>query len=227
MKSYRIGEYKELMVDICQALSEKGFVSSMDGNVSAKIDDDCYLVTPSMINKRFIRETDLIIVDSNGLKISGSENRTPTSEIQMHLACYNKRSDIFAVVHAHPPMAIVLTLSGISLTTCILPEVVLTLGRIPTVPYATTGSIDLALAVGDCAESHNAMLLERHGAVCLGFDLIDAYSTMEKLEHTATIVYHTSLLGGISFIGSDEVERLRTMGKKYSKSNEMPPLCGT
>jgi L-fuculose-phosphate aldolase len=85
----------------------------------------------------------------------------------MHLACYEERPD-GAVVHAHPPISIAFTIAGQSMARCVLPEVVLTLGVAPTVPYATMGTQTLADKIRPHIKAHDAILMDRHGAVCLG-----------------------------------------------------------
>ena len=76
----------------------------------------------------------------------------PTSEMAMHLACYRARPDVKAVVHAHPPLSVAFTIANVSMAQCVLPEVVLTLGVVPTLPYETTGTQLLADKVGDAIE---------------------------------------------------------------------------
>jgi hypothetical protein len=130
----------------------------------------------------------------------------------MHLACYRARPDISAVVHAHPPMAIAFTIAGQTLAQCVLPEVVMTLGTVPTLDYATTGTDDLADSVGVAIRSHDAVLMDRHGAVTVGGDLLEAFCRLEILEHTALITRHARDLGEVRQLPSDEAEKLRRMG---------------
>jgi L-fuculose-phosphate aldolase len=91
---------------------------------------------------------------------------------------------VCAVVHAHPPISIAFTIAGQSMARCVLPEVVLTLGVVPTVPYATTGTQTLADKIRPHIKAHDAILMDRHGAVCLGRDLLEAFCRLETLEHT-------------------------------------------
>lgn len=220
-----IRELKKQLVRVCHLLAEKDYVSAMDGNVSARLPDGTFLATPTMLHKGFITEEDLIIVDAQGRKRSGHPERQPTSEMAMHLACYRARTDVQAVVHAHPPTAIAFTLAGISLAGCVLPEVVLTLGQIPTAPYQTTGTAALAETIRSLVETHDAILMDRHGAITVGRDLIDAFGKMEKVEHTALITWRAHTLGQVLEIPADETEHLRTLGRKYSARGTLPPAC--
>ena len=121
---------------------ERNLLVAMDGNLSVKLSETEILCTKAGCHKGFLVDEDLVVIDRKGRKLRGSG--TPTSEMAMHLACYDERPDIGAVVHTHPPISIAFTIAGVSMARCVLPEVVLTLGSVPTVEYATTGPRTLA-----------------------------------------------------------------------------------
>ena len=91
---------------------------------------------------------------------------------------------------------------------------VLTLGVIPTVEYATTGTRDLATRVGETILDHDAILMDRHGAVCVGQNLLEAFCRLETMEHTALITKTARDLGGVRDLPPEEAVRLRAMGLK-------------
>ena len=165
---------KDQLVTICRLLSEKGFVAATDGNVSVRLPENRILITPSGVNKRFVESNQFIITDIEGKLIDGETK--PSSEIQMHLTVYRQRQDIHAVVHAHPPYCVAFSIAGISLETPYLPEVVLTLGKIPTAEYATPTTKDVAESVKELIKEYDAIILERHGTVTLGKDIYQAYN---------------------------------------------------
>src|SRR5205085_11001776 len=113
---------------------------------------------------------------------------TVTSEFFTHLAVYEERPDVRAVIHAHPPMCTAITLAGIDMTLPLLPELVAAVGGVPTCRYATPGTREGADAVRIPIRDADAVLLDRHGAVTAGHTLLDAYHKMEKIEHAATIL---------------------------------------
>ena len=101
-------EYKELreqMCDICHRTWQLGWVAANDGNVTVKIEDDLFMATPTGISKSFITPEMLVLVNSRGELVSGNPGYRPSSEIKMHMRCYQERSDVGAVLHAHPPTA--------------------------------------------------------------------------------------------------------------------------
>jgi hypothetical protein len=155
----------------------------------------------------------------------------------MHLACYDARPDIRAVVHAHPPISVAFTVAGVSMARCVLPEVVLTLGTIPTIDYRTTGTQDLASIVGQHIVQHDAVLMDRHGAVCVGGDLLEAFCRLEIMEHTALITKAARDMGRVQELPAAEAVKLRSMGlQRYggppeavAKANapgaDLPAVC--
>jgi L-fuculose-phosphate aldolase len=205
-------QIKEEIVRICGMLHRKNYLAATDGNVSVRLGDRL-LTTPSGVHKGYMAADQVITVDLAGNVLEG-EGR-PTSEIRMHLLAYELRPDVAAVVHAHLPYATACTLAGISLLEPILPEVVITLGGIPTTPYATPGTEEVPEAIREFIQGFDALLLSRHGAMTVGRDVMDAYNKMEKLEHTARVVLAARLQGPVPPLPPAEVEKLRRLGEKY------------
>lgn len=96
---------KEQICDVCHKMWQLGWVAANDGNVSVKMGDGTWWITPSGISKSFITPDKLIRVDSSMCVVEGPEGYCPSSEMKMHMRCYAEREDVGAVVHAHPPTA--------------------------------------------------------------------------------------------------------------------------
>ncbi len=205
---------KQEIVRVCRMLHRKNYLAATDGNVSVRLGDRV-LTTPSGINKGLMEADQVLTVDLAGRVLNG-EGR-PTSEIRMHLLAYELRPDVKAVVHAHLPYATACTLAGIDLLEPILPEVVITLGGIPTAPYATPGSEEVPEAIREFVKEYDAILLSRHGAMTVGTEVMDAYNKMEKLEHTARVVLAAKLQGMLAPLPPGEVEKLKRLGEKYKR----------
>ena len=205
-------QLKEDIVRICGMLHRKNYLAATDGNVSVRLGDRV-LITPSGVHKGYMAAYQVITVDLEGRVLDGGGS--PTSEIRMHLLAYKLRPDVSAVVHAHLPYATACTLAGIDLLEPILPEVVITLGGIPTAPYATPGTEEVPEAIRDLIQEYDAILLSRHGAMTVGRDVMDAYNKMEKLEHTARVMLAARLQGPLTPLPPAEVEKLRRLGEKY------------
>lgn len=202
---------KEL-VRYSRLVYERGMLVAMDGNLSVRLASGHVLCTRAGCHKGFVTEDDLVVVDRTGRLVRGRGK--PTSEIYMHLACYDERPDVHAVCHTHPPYAIAFTLADRSLERLVLPEVVLTIGTVPTVPYATTGTHELADALRPYVRERDVVMMDRHGAVSLGKDLHEAFCRLETLEHTCRIIVTAHNLGGVKELPARESVHLRSMGLK-------------
>lgn len=202
---------REQIVECCRRMHERGYISGWEGNVSARLSSDRILVTPARTNKGFLKPADLLIVDKEG-KTLRSKAR-PSSELKVHLAVYSVRPDCNAVVHAHPPTAIAFTIAGISLAQCVIPEAVMTLGEVPTAPYATPTTQDVAAEVERLALEHDVIMMDRHGSVTLGRDVFEAYDRLESLEHTATVTLYAKMLGPVRPLPEAEIAKLRALGE--------------
>jgi L-fuculose-phosphate aldolase len=192
----------------CRKLEKKGFVAASDGNVSCRAGAEHLLITPSGKPKGEMEPLDILLVNLRGEVVAGAGK--PSSEIRMHLLVYEKRKDVQAIVHAHPPMLTAFTLAGIPFMAEALPEVWLTIGRVPTAPYATPTTKEVPEAIARFVERHQAILMERHGSLTLGRSLREAYFRLEKLEHAAHTLYYAQLLSGrpVSPLSKSAMEKL-------------------
>jgi L-fuculose-phosphate aldolase len=201
---------RDEIVDVHRRLYELGFSVANDGNTSMKVDAKRILITPSGLDKARLQREQMAMIDVDGHPLSG--NYEPSSEIAVHTMIYKRRPDVSAIIHAHPPFAIACSLAGVSLDQYTLPEVVISLGKIPTVPYATTGTAEVGESVSEAIEHHDAVIMDRHGTVTVGKTLSEALSKLERVEHTAKIISIANTLGKISPLPQDEVRRLLKIG---------------
>jgi L-fuculose-phosphate aldolase len=210
------------IVEIGRRLYARGYTASNDGNISVRLDERRLLMTPTAVCKGFMNAGMMCITDLEGRKLEGE--RSPSSEIQMHLEVYRQRPEIQAVVHAHPPIATAFAVAGIPLDRAVLAEVVTTLGSIPIAEYATPSTQELPEAVRKYVKAHDGMLLANHGALTLGADLFSAYYKMETIEHFANISFVARMLGGERLLSRDEVVRLQGLRGRYGISAPAP-IC--
>jgi L-fuculose-phosphate aldolase len=201
--------YALLRKELVQAgrlLYQKNFIAAAEGNISLKLEKDRILVTPSGLNKGFLSEKELVVVDSSGKKISGFLN--PSSELKMHLVVYKKRPQIKAVVHAHPPYATALTVAGESLERYFLPEAVLSLNQVPLSSYATPTTEEVPAVIEELINRSDTILLKNHGVLTCGPDLWDAFFKMETVEKLAQIYWIAKNLGKIDYLTAEQVQKL-------------------
>jgi L-fuculose-phosphate aldolase len=180
-------EAREQICQVGRWLWEKGYLAAADGNISVRLDNRL-LMTPSGLSKGRLKPEQLILTDLEGhLLPGGLPGLRPSSEMRMHATAYRERPDIGAVVHAHPPVTVALSLAGRSMANEYLPEVILTLGCIPTLPYATPTSQANADVIEIPIRTHDAVVLTHHGSLTVGVTLMTAYMNTERVEHAAII----------------------------------------
>ena len=191
------------LVEIARRLYDRNMNAALGGNVSIRLGEEV-AITPAGINKGFMTEDDVVVVDMNGTRLRG--NGKPSSEGKMHYEIYKLRPDVQAVIHAHPPFAVGFALAHRDLPDDILPEATIVLGHVPCLPYVTPSTMDLAREVAQGLAHRNAAFMANHGAITVGADLEEAYNRMELLEQTCMSVVYASILGGVHHIPEPDME---------------------
>lgn len=197
---------KEHICDIAKRIYTNGFVAANDGNVTVKLNECEYLTTPTGISKGYLTPEMIVKVNEKGEPLAGTY--TPSSEVKVHLKVYAERPDVGAVVHAHPPFATTCAVAHLPLDQYLLPEAVYALGAVPIVPYAQPSTQALADGLIPFLPYYDAFILENHGTVTMGADLIKAYYKTETLEYNAKITYLTRLLGTAHELPRTEIDKL-------------------
>jgi len=195
-----------------------GFAPGTSGNLSVRLpfDPRLILATPTNCSKALLRPVDMVIVDTNGHFLSGTRN--VTSEISMHLAVYHDRPDVTAVIHAHPPIATGFASCGLALDAPLCAEIIMTLGKIPLAPYATTGTDEVGASLKPFLRDHDAVLLANHGIVTYGKDLLDAFMKLETCEHFAQVCLTAHQLGCRKLLEDDAIQKLGYARARYQSN---------
>lgn len=204
---------KNDIVIVGKRMYDRGYVASNDGNISARLDKERVLITPTGVSKGFMKPEDLIIVDYNGKVITGTKK--PSSEVMMHLQVYKDRPDVNSVCHSHPPYATGFAVAGIPLDKCVLPEVVISLGAVPLIEYGTPGTEEFYKPVLPLLNDYDAFLLANHGALTVGKDVVNAFHKMETIEHFAHIAFVAQQLGHLNTLNKDQVQKLTDLRAKF------------
>ncbi|HWZ59137.1 MAG TPA: class II aldolase/adducin family protein [Gemmatimonadaceae bacterium] len=197
---------REAIVRVCRRLYAAGLIAGQDGNVSVRCGDGRILVTPSGLSKVDVEADDLVVLDSEGRHVAG--DRRASSEVAVHLRIYARRADVGAVVHAHPPTATGFAVAGEGLAADVLPELILLMGSVPLVPYATPGTTALADQFEPFLAGHEAFLMANHGATTVGPTVAIAHQRMESVEHAAKILLTARLLGRTDRLSREQVRAL-------------------
>lgn len=223
------------IVRVGQLMYKKGFISASDGNISARLTTNRLLITPSGLHKGFLEPGDILLINTDGQRVGpgsiANRKLKPTSELPLHLEAYKQRPDINAVVHAHPPITIALSIAGIPMADCLLPEVIVFLGLIPTTEYATPATTESISAIRDLIINHDALVLQRHGSITLGDSPMEGFMRLETVEQNARIAFMLAELGVSNPLPPEEVAKLlkqrESMGLvKAGEADEFCDVCG-
>jgi L-fuculose-phosphate aldolase len=226
---------REEIVRVGRLMYERGLVVGVDGNISARLDETHVLCTPSGLCKGVMAPEQLIVIDMEGHKVgpgtSANRDLQPTSEVPMHLEVFRQRLDIGGVVHAHPPITVARRISGVSLADCMLPEVIVNLGLVPTTEYATPASKENVRAIRDLIVKHDGIILQRHGTLTVGHTPWEAYMRLESLEQVGRITLILQQLGRGDPLPPEDVEKLLEQRQKMGlarpgEEEDFCQICG-
>ncbi len=215
-------EVKEQICDVCHKMWQLGWVAANDGNVSVRVEDNVVITTPTGISKSFITPEKLVTIDMDGNILEANDGYRPSSEVKMHLCCYREREDVKSVIHAHPPTATGFAVAHVHMDKYIMIENVIMIGSVPITPYGTPSTQEVPDAIRPYLQEHDVLLLENHGAITVGSDVITAYYRMESLELGAKIQLTAHLLGGEKEISRENIDTLISMRGKYGVTGRHP-----
>ncbi len=211
-----LSEYqlRRKIVRVMRILANQGLIRSSDGNLSVRLDESHFMITPSGLYKMAMEPDDPIVINKKGEVIVGKMGLKPTVEINMHLEVFHQRPEVNAVLHAHPPYATALTIAGFPFPTDYLPEVLIALGDVPVAKYGTPGTPALVESIQELIKDHNAIILSHHGSITVGESLEEALIAQERLEHAAYTYYLAHNLSEPAPLAEEELKRLRDIGNR-------------
>ena len=139
-----------------------------------------------------------------------------------------QRPDIRAVLHCHPPHAVALSVAEIDMQMPIIPEMIVTIGGIPTTPFATPGTHELGDSIRDILKCSDTVMMTHHGSVTLGENLLDAYKKLDMIEHTARILWMAHAVGHVKPLDPERVRMLLETRAKLGieTQNTIESQCG-
>jgi len=206
---------------------DRGYIVGADGNLSARLSDGTFLITPAGAMKGFLEPHHIAHIDASGSVVDDGPHAS--TEAGIHLAAYEERPEMKAMVHAHPPHAVAMTIAGVDLQMPIIPEIIVTIGGIPTAPYGTPGTPELPDSIRAIIRCSDVLIMQNHGSVCVGANLMDAYKKLDMLEHTAKILWLAHVVkGGLEPLPPEAVQKLlasrRLLGIRTT--NTLENRCG-
>lgn len=206
-------EQKARMVALGKSFYNRGYSVGGAGNLSCRLEDGRFLVTPTGSSLGRLQAERLSVLDGEGGLLAGDK---PSKEAAFHLAMYRKNPACQAIVHLHSTYLTALScLRNLDMDNALkafTPYYVMRVGRLPVIPYYRPGHPGIAEALAARALDGRAFLLANHGVVVTGGDLLDAADNAEELEETARLFF---VLRGqeIRYLTDAQVDDLKHRGK--------------
>ena len=187
-----IEAFKKEIIEIGQRTVREGYVTTVGGNISVRLNDEQFLITASTIPLDELNMKNILLVNGQGIC---SEPKKPSKETYMHLAIYQKRPDISAILHVHPLLSTTLASIGEPITPITFEEQYFLGKTIGFVNQFAAGSNQLSDAVSEEAKQYNVVIMKNHGCVALGGTLKEAFFRVVKLERAAQATIIAKIFG--------------------------------
>ncbi len=208
---------RQQVVDFGLKLIRSGLTTGSGGNLSVlSADHNLVAISPSGIDYDDVTLTDVVIVDRSGNRVEGE--RKPSSELGFHLALYNLRADITAVVHTHSVYATTMACLHWEIP-AVHYLVAFSGNKVPLAPYATFGSDELAQNIVTSIGDYNAVLLANHGLVTVGNGINKAFNAAEEIELVARIYYQAKSLGEPVLVDAEEMQVVAEKFHSYGQQD--------
>ncbi|MCY3935233.1 MAG: class II aldolase/adducin family protein [Chloroflexi bacterium] len=209
-------ESKEACCRVGRELAEHGWAPGSSGNISARLNAETFWITPSGKALGTVKPAELCEISILPTRQpEQTSDCRPSSELPMHRVVYENLPDVHAVIHAHLPYTIALSLHDFDFQRVIVPESVLTLGTIGVAPYSLPASEENAVAVSQLMMKHHTIVLPRHGALTFGEQLEQALHRLETLESLAQTIHLALQLGEVQDLPEAECRRLWEHRQKF------------
>lgn len=190
-----------------------GMTTTSGGNISIRDDNGDIWITPSGVDKGSLTTKDIMCVKKDGTIVGPHK---PSSEYPFHKAIFESRPEIRAIIHAHPPGLVAFSIARKVPNTNIIPQARFICGEIGYAPYGCPGSEDLGKKIAKEFENpkYRAVIMENHGVVLGGTDMMDAYQRFETLEFCCRTIVAAGKLGNVNTLTDEQISQYIDMFPK-------------
>ncbi|MDP4202332.1 MAG: class II aldolase/adducin family protein [Bacteroidota bacterium] len=190
-----------------------GMTTTSGGNISIRDDNGDIWITPSGVDKGSLTTKDIMCVKKDGTIVGPHK---PSSEYPFHKAIFEARPELRAIIHAHPPGLVAFSIARKVPNTNIIPQARFICGEIGYAPYGCPGSEDLGKKIAKEFENpkYRAVIMENHGVVLGGTDMMDAYQRFETLEFCCRTIVAAGKLGNVNTLTDEQISQYIDMFPK-------------
>jgi ribulose-5-phosphate 4-epimerase/fuculose-1-phosphate aldolase len=176
---------------------ERGLVRGTGGNVSVRLDQSHMLITPSGVALGDTAVGNILKVNIETLEWVPNDPYVPSKEFKFHAEIFKARPDVNGIVHCHPPYATAYAVRKMDIP--YVTDAAFKQPPMPHVDFSPSGSEALAEMIEQAVRENpgfRVMILDEHGIVAVGADLVQAYNFADLTEELAKIAYISSTLPG-------------------------------
>ena len=204
---------RDLITMVISRIFRRGMTTTSGDNISVIDENGDIWVTPSAVDKGSLRPSDIVCVRHDGT-ITGRHK--PSSEFPFHKAIYEMRSDIRAIIHAHPPALVSFSIVHDIPNTNVISQAKYICGPIGYATYELPGSQLLGERIGaEFQKGYKAIIMENHGTVLGGYDLLDAFQRFETLEFCARTILYGNTIGTPQYLTDKQIDDYEAYMSEY------------
>jgi L-fuculose-phosphate aldolase len=179
---------------------DRQLMISTEGVVSARLDDNSFLITPTGADRRTISNEDVVLI-RNGVREAG---KPPSRSVKLHQAIYEKHPDIQSVMTAQCPNATAYTITDTQFDSRTIPESFILLRDIPLIPFRMLYTE--ADKVADMVSLRTPVMMVQNDCVlAVGINVLNAFDRLEVAEFSAKSLIDTAVIGNLVPIGDEEI----------------------
>jgi len=200
-------DQKARLLSQAMLISGLGLVPMSQGNLSLRDPESgLVVITPHDYPYEFMTIDDLVVVDLDGNVIEGS--RLPSSETPVHCMVYQKRPQIFGIVHSEPIMTNVFGVISKPILPVFVNMAIDVRGVVPIMEFAASGTKDFGCRMLDVMGKNYAVIWANHGLLTIGETIEKAVHCTVMVEANAKIYYYALQLGDPIVISQDVIDHL-------------------
>lgn len=202
-------DIKQEIIAIGKKMLNSGLVVGTWGNISTRVPGEPGIIgiTPSGMDYLALAREDIVLLNLKGQIVEGE--RKPSIEVPLHLAVYQERPEINAIVHVHSTYATAWAVARQPIPGALEDLVQIVGGDVRVADYALPGSQELGPKTVTALQDRQAVLLANHGLLGVGRDLEEALKICQVVEKAAQTILGARLLGGAVELSPAEIQGMR------------------
>lgn len=198
----------KLIIEYGYKIGEKGYTPGCSGNISVRCGDNILITTSGSANG-YLSLEDIVLIDFEGKSLE--LDKKASSEKMLHVEIYQKRPDINAIIHVHPPFLSGFAVADVGLEEPLMAENVYYFGKILKAEYGLPSSMDLVDKTVKWFDEYQVVLMSNHGVVIGDDNMKNAFFKLDLAENYAKTVFIAKTLGNTKMLTEEQVQAINAL----------------